>query len=149
MVFLHGTATKPGPGDKDGHDFAIYVPTGNAVAKIKSWVNQGAQICYLSSHENIDGVEIDKQVQAKYGFPAGEIYWRQNGEAYKDVAERVLPDILIEDDCASIGGEAEMTYPHIRPDLKPKIKSIVVKEFQGIDHLSNSTEELVHTPGVW
>lgn len=146
MVFLHGTATKPGPGDKDGHDFANYVPTGKAVAKLKNWVSQGAQIYYLTSHENAAGVEIDKQVQAKYGFPKGKIYWRQNGEAYKDVAERVMPDVLIEDDCESIGGEAEMTYPNLRADLKPKIKSIVAKEFQGIDHLPDDLGLLLKYP---
>jgi len=59
------------------------------------------------------------------------------------VAERVMPDILIEDDCESIGGESEMTYPHIREDLKQKIKSIVVKEFQGIDHLPDSLTALI------
>ncbi|OGD56370.1 hypothetical protein A3E73_00070 [Candidatus Beckwithbacteria bacterium RIFCSPHIGHO2_12_FULL_47_17] len=42
-----------------------------------------------------------------------------------------------------IGGEAEMTYPHIREDLKPKIKSIVVKEFQGIDHLPEKLQDLL------
>jgi hypothetical protein len=143
MVFLHGTATKPAGSDPAGHDFANYVPAGNAVAKIKSWVSQGAKICYLTSHENAAGVAIDKQVLAKYGFPQGEIYYRQNGEQYKDVAEKVMPDILIEDDCESIGGESEMTYPHIREDLKPKIKSIVVKEFQGIDNLPDLLTKLV------
>ena len=143
MVFLHGTATKPATWDVIGQSFAHYVPTGKAVEKLKKWVDQGAQICYLTSHEKAAGVEIDKQVLAKYGFPQGEIYWRQNGEAYKDVAERVMPDILIEDDCESIGGEAEMTYPHIREDLKPKIKSIVVKEFQGIDHLPSALADLI------
>ena len=143
MVFLHGTAIKPSRTDLEGHDFANYVPVGNAVAKIKNWASQGAKICYLISHENSAGVGIDKQVLVKYDFPKGEIYWRQNGEAYKDVAERVMPDILIEDDCESIGGESEMTYPHIREDLKQKIKSIVVKEFQGIDHLPDSLTALI------
>lgn len=143
MVFLHGTATKPAKWDIAGQSFAHYVPTGKAVEKLKSWVSQGAEICYLTSHEKAAGVAVDKKVLAKYGFPEGEIYYRQNGEAYKDVAERVMPDILIEDDCASIGGEPEMTYPHIREDLKPKIKSIVVKEFQGIDHLPDSVNELL------
>ena len=87
-------------------------------------------------------IPVDQKVLDKYGFPKGEIYYRQNGEAYKDVAERVRPDILIEDDCESIGGEVEMTYPYIREDLKPKIKSIVVKEFQGINHLPDSVTEL-------
>lgn len=142
MVFLHGTATKPAKWDITGQSFNHYVPTGNSVAKLKAWVSQGAEICYLTSHEQAAGVEVDKKVLAKYGFPKGEIFYRQNGEAYKDVAERVRPDILIEDDCQSIGGEAEMTYPHIREDLKPKIKSIVVKEFQGIDHLPDSLADL-------
>jgi hypothetical protein len=142
MVFLHGTATKPAADDKQGHDFARYEPTGNAVSKLRQWASQGAQICYLTSHENSAGVVIDSQVLVKYGFPEGEIFYRQNGETYPRVAERVRPDILIEDDCASIGGEAEMTYPHIQQDLKAKIKSIVVKEFQGIDHLPDLLAEL-------
>ena len=146
MVFLHGTAIKPSRTDLEGHDFINYVPVGNAVAKIKNWVSQGAQICYLTFHQNSAGVEIDQQVLSKYGFPQGEIYYRQNGEAYKDVAEKVMPNILIEDDCESIGGEAEMTYPHIREDLKPKIKSIVVPEFQGIDHLPDNLVLLLKYP---
>lgn len=146
MVFLHGTATKPSGSVPVGHDFANYQPTGNAVAKIKNWVSQGAKICYLTSHKNAAGVEIDRKVLDKHGFPHGEIYWRQNSEQYKDVAEKVMPDILIEDDCASIGGEAEMTYPHIREDLKPKIKSIVVKEFQGIDLLPDNLPLLLKYP---
>lgn len=58
------------------------------------------------------------------------------------VAENLVPDILIEDDCESIGGEKEMTYPNIKDELKNKIKSIVVKEFKGIDHLPDDIEEL-------
>ena len=94
MVFLHGTATKPAKFDLLGQNFAKYEPTENSVAKIKAWVNQGAEICYLTSHKNSAGVEIDRKVLAKYNFPKSEIYWRQNGEAYKDVAERVMPDSL-------------------------------------------------------
>ena len=58
----------------------------------------------------------------------------------------MTPDILIEDDCESIGGTAEMTYPHIREDLKPKIKSIVVKEFQGFDNLPDNLAFLLKYP---
>ena len=143
MVFLHGTATKPAKWDLTGQVFSKYEPTGKAVAKLTGWANQGAQICYLTSHQNANMVPVDQRVLDKYDFPQGEIYWRQNGEAYKDVAERVRPDVLIEDDCESIGGEAEMTYPHIREYLKPKIKSIVVKEFQGIDHLPEKLQDLL------
>ena len=53
-----------------------------------------------------------------------------------------MPDVLVEDDCESIGGEVEMTYPHIRPELKPRIKSVVVREFGGIDHLPDDISAL-------
>lgn len=64
--------------------------------------------------------------------------------SYQDVVERMepLPDILIEDDCESIGGEKEMTYPHLRSDVKNKIKSIVIKEFGGIDYLPDQIASL-------
>ena len=53
-----------------------------------------------------------------------------------------MPDILIEDDCESIGGKVEMTYTHIKPEVKRSIKSIPVKEFGGIDHLSDDLKQL-------
>ena len=43
----------------------------------------------------------------------------------------------------SIGGEAEMTYPCIKPALKVRIKSIIVKEFGGIDHLLDDLSSLL------
>ncbi len=157
LVFLHGTTImhKNGRGlnredivkqvienDESVLDYVSYVPIDNAVEKLKNWEKRGAKIIYLSSHESFDEVKKDKFVLKKYGFPKGEVFFRQKGEKYKDVAERIRPDIIIEDDCESIGGEIEMTYPHINPELKAKIKSIVVKEFEGIDHLPDSLEKL-------
>jgi hypothetical protein len=55
----------------------------------------------------------------------------------------VLPDVLIEDDCESIGGESEMTYPQLTPALKQRIRSIVVPEFGGIDHLPDELTALI------
>ncbi|HEX6387072.1 MAG TPA: hypothetical protein VF177_20600 [Anaerolineae bacterium] len=157
MVFLHGTAIMHRnaagrrreervrqvlDGDKSLYDFASYVPVDNAVAKLQGWKQQGAEILYLSSHTRTEEIEADKTVLRKHSFPDGQVFFRQDGEQYKDVAERVLPDILIEDDCESIGGEAEMTYPHIKPELKARIKSIVVREFGGIDHLPDQISRL-------
>jgi len=125
------------------YDFAGYLPAGHTVDKLNSWKKQGAQICYLTSRRIKSEIETIWAILEKYNFPDWKnLFFRRQGEDYKDVAERVRPDVLIEDDCESIGGEAEMTYPHIREDLKPKIKSIVVKEFQGIDHLPDSLEAL-------
>lgn len=115
--------------------YAAYVPVGDAVSKLRRWSEQGAEIVYLSSHTHQADVDKDQAVLRAYDFPVGQIAFRQEGEGYQDVAERVLPDVLIEDDCESIGGAIEMTYPHIRPAVQASITSIVVREFEGIDHL--------------
>ena len=160
MVFLHGTAIMHRnalgrtreqrvrqvlDGDESLYDFASYIPVGDVVRKLQTWEGQGAEIIYLSSHKNVEDVEKDKVVLRNYAFPEGQVFIRQGGESYSDVAESVLPNILIEDDCESIGGEKEMTYPHIKPELKAKIKPIVVKEFGGIDHLPDDISTLVHS----
>jgi hypothetical protein len=123
-------------------DFSAEVPAGDAVAKLRAWQRQGAEIVYLTSRTRPDEIEAIRSVLGRFGFPGGELFFRQAGEAYSDVAERVLPDILVEDDCESIGGEAEMTYPHIRPELKVTIRSIVVPEAGGIDHLPDDLAAL-------
>ena len=158
LIFLHGTAImhKSAEGktreervkqvlsiDPSVHDYISYTPVGNAVEKLKSWQSQGAEILYLSSHETAEDVEKDKSVLEKYGFPKGQVFYRQNGESYKDIAEKITPDVLIEDDCESIGGEKEMTITFVKPEIKQKIKSVVVKEFSGIDDLPNNLEDLI------
>ena len=82
-------------------------------------------------------------VLKKYGFPDGQVLFRQRGELYKDIAEKIMPDVLIEDDCESIGGKDEMTITHVKPEIKKKIKSIVVKEFSGLDHLPDKISALL------
>ena len=129
--------------DPSVHDYISYIPVGNAVEKLKSWQTQGAEILYLSSHETAEDVEKDKSVLEKYDFPKGQVYYRQNGESYKDIAEKIIPDVLIEDDCESIGGEKEMTITFVKSEIKQKIKSIIIKEFNGIDHLPDNVEEII------
>ncbi len=131
-------------GDESVQDFAAYIPVGHAVRKTQTWRDQGAEILYLSSHEKAEDVEKDKTVLRNHGFPNGEVFFRHRGEQYSEIAERVLPDVLIEDDCESIGGEENMTYPHIRSELKDRIKSVVVKEFGGIDQLPDDLVALMN-----
>ena len=159
LIFLHGTTImhksaeglareetvkQVTEGDEYLHDYASYIPIGSAVRKLQKWKRQGATICYLSSHKNARDVAEDKFVLKKYAFPAGRIFYRRNREEYKDVVERILPlpDVIVEDDCESIGGEVEMVYPNLKPELKSRIKSIVVKEFGGVDHLPDEISEL-------
>lgn len=123
------------------HDYASYVPIKKAPSKIKGWYDLGAEIIYLTSRKKPHDVEQIKQVLTKYGFPRGQLEYRQGKEEYKDVAERIMPDVLIEDDCESIGGENKMTITHVSPDKKAKIKSIPLKEFGGIDHLPANLSE--------
>ena len=132
-------------GDESIHDYALYIPVGNAVKELQEWKEQGAKICYLSSHKNAKDVEKDKFVLKKYTFPDGQIFYRRNGEEYKDVVERIrpLPDVIVEDDCESIGGKVKMVYPNLKPELKNRIKSIVVREFEGIDYIPDKISELM------
>jgi hypothetical protein len=41
----------------------------------------------------------DLAVLEKHAFPAGQTVFRQPDETYQQVVERVVADILIEDDC--------------------------------------------------
>ncbi len=124
-------------------DFTGYIPVGNAVKKLNHWKRQEAEIYYLTSRRALLEVAEIKYVLEKYNFPDYQnLLFRKEGEQYKDVAERLLPDVIVEDDCESIGGESEMTFPNIREDLQKKIKSVVVKEFGGIDHLPNDIKDL-------
>ncbi len=169
LVFLHGTLIvhKSAIGktreqiieqvktqDESVRDFSSHIPIGNCVNKLKKWAKQGAEIFYLSAltedkkargDELVgkEGIKVDKEILDRYGFPEGEIFHRQRGESYAQIAERIVPDILIEDDCESIGGEKEMTITFVKPEIKQKIKSIVVKEFSGIDNLRDKIDELL------
>jgi hypothetical protein len=124
-------------------DFESYVPIEGAVEKLENWKNQGAEILYLSSQRRPDDVEKDRHVLVGYGFPTGRILYRcRECESYASIAEEVSPDLIVEDDCASIGGEPEMTYPNMTENAKRRVKSIVVKEFGGIDHLPDDLRAL-------
>jgi len=108
---------------------------GNGAKKLHLWKSQGAKIVYLTSRTKPAEIGRIRSVLKKHNFPKGQLLFRVEGEEYKDVAERAMPDIIVEDNCESIGGESEMTYTHIKPELKKRIKSIAVKEFGGIDNL--------------
>jgi len=132
-------------GEESIHDYASYIPVGNVVKKLQEWKGQGARICYLSSHQNAKDVEKDKFVLKKYAFPDGQIFYRRSREEYKDVVERIQPppDVIVEDDCESIGGKVEMVYPNLKPESRNRIKSIVVEEFGGIDYIPDKISELM------
>jgi hypothetical protein len=122
-------------------DYANYIPIKGSIEKLSLWKNQGAEIIYLTSRKSKKEINQIRDILKKYNFPKGTLFFRKEGEEYKDVAERVSPDVLIEDDCESIGG-IKMTITYIKSQIKKKIKSVSVKEFAGINNLPNNFKDL-------
>jgi hypothetical protein len=158
MVFLHGTSimhrsatgvpratrvrqvTSNDPAVRDDRS---YVPTDGALAKISAWQQRGADICYLSPHRTAATAAVDSSVLASHGFPPGTLYYRAHGETYADVARRWSADVVVEDDCESIGGMPQTTASALARSAGRAVRSVVVPEFGGLGHLPDDPTELV------
>ena len=140
MIFAEGTILKP-KAWLSLYNHNGYIPIGMAVDIIKGWQQQGADITYCTSRRGKQAEEI-AALLVKYGFVGSKLYYREKGQKYKDIIEVVRPDVLIEDDCKSIGGSWQMCITYVQPQIKKTIKSIVVKEFKGIDYLPHIVHEL-------
>ena len=103
---------------------------------------EGTEILYLTSRTKQDEIKAIKNILKKFKFPRGTLLFRQKGKEYKNVAERIMPNFLVEDDCESIGGINEMVITNVKPEIKKKIKSIPIKEFGGIDYLPDKVSKL-------
>lgn len=111
-----------------------YVPIGNAVKIINDLYNKGNEI-YLCSYVRKNRYKFIKSVADYYKINYTEILCRDKKERYSDLVEKVMPDILIEDDCKSIGGEKQCCITNVKENIKRNIKSIIVEEFKGIDNI--------------
>src|SRR3989454_11196131 len=69
------------------------------------------------------------------GAPEGELSYRRENEHYGQAPERAAADIIVEDDCESIGGPGQMAYPKLGPDSKTKTNSVIIPEGGGIEPL--------------
>lgn len=141
MIFAEGTILKP----KSLfllYNHRTYIPIGNAVSLIKDWYEEDVEILYCTSRRGKQAEEVAHLLK-EYGFAGSKLYFRGKKQAYKDIVESVKPDILIEDDCRSIGGSWQLCIRHVAPSIMDSIKSIVVKEFKGIDHLPRSVQQLI------
>jgi hypothetical protein len=132
--------------EKTVGDYASYIPISDSVRKLNSWAKEGAEIIYLTSRKKEGEIQMIQKVLTKHSFPKGLLLFRHPGEEYKDIAEKNVPDVLVEDDCESVGGPDEMTVTHIKASIKCRIKSITVKEFGGIDHLPDKVSSLLSRP---
>ena len=121
--------------------FSSYRPIGNAVAIIKEWERQGANIIYCTSRRNRQA-KVIAQLLKKHGFIGTRLVYREKKETYQHIVETIKPTILIEDDCKSIGGTRMMCITNVAEEIKRDILSVVVPEFKGIDHLPICLKEL-------
>ena len=133
LIFTEGTILKP-KSVMGQYDLNAYVPIGKCVAMISGWHEQGAEIVYCTSRRKKEVREM-ADLLTQYGFPGTKLYYRSVKQQYKDVVEEVMPHILIEDNCRSIGGTFQMCISSVDPEIKATIKSVPVDEFKGIDHL--------------
>lgn len=141
MIFTEGTILKP----KSRlliYQHTAYIPIGNAVHIISAWQQQGANIIYCTSRRNRKADDMAELIR-RYGFTGAFLISREQKERYKDIVETIQPDILIEDDCKSIGGAWQMCITKVDPVIKDKIISVVVPEFQGIDQLPTDHRQLM------
>lgn len=141
MLFTEGTIL----GHKNLREllnFSTYRPIGDCVKKIQFWEQQGAEILYFTSRRSKRQVADILSVLKQYDFTGTRLYYRAPRQKYKDIIETVRPDILIEDDCKSIGGSLQMCITYVRPEVRNKITSIVVPEFKGIDYLPEILPEM-------
>ena len=138
LVFTEGTTIMHSSPEKI-KDYSSYIPVKNAVKKLKTWKEKGCKISYLTSRKSRSEIKQVERVLKKFNFPKGTLHYRKRGEEYKDVIERLIPDIFIDDDCESIGGNDIKKL--VNPELN--IRIIIVKEFDGIDYLPNEPEDLM------
>jgi hypothetical protein len=125
------------------HDYNSYIPIGDSVSKISTWKLQKADIFYMTSRKQIDEINEINHVLKRSHFPDGILVYRYDNKNYADIAEEIIPDILIEDDCKSIGGFTQTVIANIRSQYKHRIKGIMISEFIGIDHLPNAISKLL------
>lgn len=133
MIFVEGTILKP------KHNNIIsricvtsYVPINNAIETLKKWQEEGYEIIYLTSLKGRKAMKMAQHLD-ELGFTGSMVGYRQRNQDYATLIKEELPDILIEDDCESVGGEENMCYNILNEDLKKSVKHIIVKEFNGID----------------
>lgn len=134
MIFIEGTTfyTKP---------FLFlfskygYQPIGNAVEIVNTWYEKGCEI-YLLSYVRKARYNFIKSVVDFYSMRYTEILCRREGETYSEIVENLKPNILIEDDCKSIGGLKECCITDVKDEIKADIQSVIVPEFSGIDSIT-------------
>lgn len=134
MIFTEGTILKPKYVNNMLSRINVmrYVPIKNSIEKLKMWQEEGYEVIYITSLKGRKAMKMAQRLD-ELGFIGSMVGYRQKNQDYATLIKEELPDILIEDNCRSIGGEKNMCYSELTDELKNNIKHIVVEEFEGID----------------
>ena len=124
MIFTEGTVLKP-KNNFGLFNFSSYVPIDDCVSKIQSWQQEGAEIVYCTSRNSKRQVNQIVSLLKNYHFAGTKLYYREPKQKYSDIIEIVMPDILIEDDCKSIGGQWQMCITY-NTEIKGEDKDTIV-----------------------
>jgi hypothetical protein len=71
---------------------------------LKSWSEHGAELAYFTPARKQETVEKRNAALKKHGFPEGPLYSRGETKSYAEAAQEIQADVIVEDDCESIGG---------------------------------------------
>lgn len=135
MIFVEGTILKPKYNNILSRiSMTTYIPINNAIETLKKWQEEGYEVIYLTSLKGRRAMKMAQHLD-ELGFTGSMVGYRQKNQDYATLIKEELPDILIEDNCSSIGGEENMCYNLLSEKLKKEIKHIVVEEFKGIDNV--------------
>ena len=92
-------------------------------------------------------MELDRAVLSAHGFPAGTVFCRGPGESYAEAARRAAADIVVEDDCESIGGRSQTIAAGLAAAPGRAVTSVIVPEFGGLAQLPDDPGDLTsHGP---
>lgn len=134
MIFIEGTTFYTRPLLYLFTKFG-YKPIGNAVKTVNALYDKGYEI-YLCSYVRQARYSFIKEIIDFYGIKYTEIVCRAKGQQYSEIVEQLKPNVLIEDDCKSIGGLKKCCITNVKEEIRVNIQSIVVPEFTGIDGIT-------------
>jgi hypothetical protein len=110
-------------------------PIKNAVEKINKWVEQGAEILYLTTAVKFTEVKAAKDAVKNANFPGDTVQARREGESFREVLDGLKPNVFIE-----LENIEELISVKLPADSA--IFTIVVKSGDGLELLPESLDDL-------
>lgn len=79
-------------------NYKKYVPISNCIVKIEKWHKRGSNISYLTSRKSAAQGNDIQSYWKRMDFRGSRLYFRGPKQKYRDIAEELVPRILIEED---------------------------------------------------